>query len=268
MNITEIDALFAFAVETAENAGKLLLSEFRARDPKQRTFDKEAKSIGDTLADEIIKKAIEKTYPEHAYLTEETGWVRRGESDFLWVIDPLDGTSNFENHNPFFAVSIGLWYKGEPLLGIIEAPALGERFSAIAGQGAFRTDLWRKEKVAVSVSDTSEGSQSYWVFCQGGEKRKTRGQEVFDQAFPQTKEFRKFGSAALELAWVGSGRADGYVTTSISFWDIAAGMIFVREAGGNIFHFDGSEYDWHDFLASETYDMQASNGVTHLTLSV
>lgn len=268
MTTHEKQELFDFTVKTAENAGKLLLSEFRARDPRQRTFDKEAKSIGDTLADEIIKKAIERAYPEHAYLTEETGWVRRDESDFLWVIDPLDGTSNFENHNPFFAVSIGLWHKGEPVLGVIEAPALGERFTAITGEGSFRHDLWREEKLATKVSETKDAKASYWVFCQGGEKRKERGLEVFDQAFPQTKEFRKFGSAALELAWVGSGRSDGYVTTSISFWDIAAGMIFVHEAGGDIFHFDGTAYDWSDFLRSETYDLQASNGSVKLALTV
>lgn len=268
MNPIETEKLFAFAVETAQNAGKLLLAEFRARDPKQRTFDKEAKSIGDVMADEIIKKAIGKAYPEHAILTEETGWLRKGESDFVWIIDPLDGTSNFENHNPFFAVSIGLWYKGQPLLGVIEAPALGERFTAVAGEGAFRHDIWRGEKSSAKVSEVNDTQASYWVFCQGGEKRKERGLQVFDQAFPQTKEFRKIGSAALELAWVGTGRADGYVTTSISLWDIAAGMVFVAEAGGKVLRFDGTAYAWEDFFRFDTFDIEASNGSVWLSITV
>ena len=256
-----------FALETAEAAGKILLGEFRGHAPGLRASDKEAKSIGDRLADEVITHAVAKHYPEHAYLTEETGWVRRGESDFLWIVDPLDGTGNFENHNPFFAVSIALWYQSEPLLGVVEAPALGERFWAVVGRGASRRDLWRGTESPLAVSFISERPSSYWVFCQGGEKRRERTQAVFDQAFPQVKEFRKIGSAALELAWVAAGRAEGYATTSIYLWDIAAGMVILGEAGGIVRRFDGSTYGNEDSLSAETFDLQATNGRVALELT-
>jgi myo-inositol-1(or 4)-monophosphatase len=266
MNSPSARQLAAFAIETAEAAGKKLLSEFRKHDPNMRATDKEAKSIGDLMADAIVKKAIRKRFPEHSLLTEETGWVRKGESDYVWIVDPLDGTGNFENHNPFFAVSIALWHKGKPLVGVMEAPALGERYVAVAGQGAYRQDLWRKKKFPAKVSKVSETASSYWVFCQGGEKRRERTVSIFDQAYPQTKEFRKIGSAAIELAWVGTGRSDGYATTSISLWDIAAGMVFVKEAGGKLLRFDGTAYKFPDFFKADTFDFLATNGKVKLTL--
>ncbi|MFI5322463.1 MAG: inositol monophosphatase family protein, partial [Thermodesulfobacteriota bacterium] len=120
------------AVRIAVKAGKRLLKSFRKEDPGERGTVKEVKLAYDTVADKIIRQLIERRFPEHSYVTEETGYVDKG-SPWLWIIDPLDGTSNFADQNPMFAVSISLWHKGEPVLGVIEAPMMMERFVTVRG---------------------------------------------------------------------------------------------------------------------------------------
>jgi myo-inositol-1(or 4)-monophosphatase len=246
-------------IQIAEKAGKALLKEFRKDDSSIRGTSKGIKTLFDLLADKIIKKEIEKNFPEHSYLTEETGFIDK-KSDYLWIIDPLDGTSNFVNHNPFFSVSIALWYKGSPILGIIEVPALKERYVAIKGKGAWVYDLMRDKKRRARVSNVKELKNSYWVFCEGGENKRKRIADIFYNMYPKVKEYRKIGSAAIELAWVGTGRAEGYATTKISLWDLAAGMLFVAEAGGKNLHFNGKVYKWKEFLIGDEFDFMATNG--------
>lgn len=248
-----------FAIKIAEKAGSELLREFRKDDASVRGTGKGIKTLFDLIADNIIKKEIEKNFPDHSYLTEETGFVDKG-SDYIWIIDPLDGTSNFVNHNPFFSVSVALWYQGEPILGVIEAPMLQERYIATKGDGAYLVDLLRKKKTKVKVSDVNRLKNSYWVFCDGGEKDQRRVANIFSDTYPRVNEYRKIGSAALELAFVGSGRADGYVTTKIFLWDIAAGMLFVEEAGGKNLHFNGKPYKWGEFYNEDVFDFMATNG--------
>lgn len=225
---------------------------------------KEIKSVYDEIADKIIKDAIEQHLPDHSYLTEETGLVEK-EKEYLWIIDPLDGTSNFVNHNPMFAVSIALWQRGEPLLGVIEAPMLNERFVAVSNKGAYHYDLLRKQKKQAHISQVDHVSQAYLVYCEGSEKDKNRLVPLLSKLYLQVKEMRKLGSAALELAWVGMGRSDGYATTQISLWDIAAGILFAKEAGGEILHFDDSPYQWSEFELQKKFDLLVTNGKIHIS---
>lgn len=256
-----------FAVETAEKAGKLLNDNFKKNGALLRATSKGAKSVYDKLVDDVIIKAIEKNFPSHSYVTEENGSVDKG-GDYLWIIDPVDGTSNFENHNPFFSVSIALMHKNKPVIGVIEAPALRERYIAVSGKGAYIEDLGKKTRKKAKVSDIKKIASSYWVFCEGGAKRPERTVGLFNAIRPKAKELRKLGSAALELAWVGTGRAEGYITTDISLWDIAAGMLFVKEAGGKILQFSGKEYQWKDFNYKNSYDLAATNGKIILKLDI
>ncbi|GIW66949.1 MAG: inositol monophosphatase [Candidatus Parcubacteria bacterium] len=243
----KIKKLIDFSINTSSKIGKILEKLFRKEKPFIRGTSKEIKTFYDELTDEIIKKSIERNFKDHSYLTEETGLVDKN-SDYLWIIDPLDGTGNFVNHNPFFSVSIALWYKGEPLLGIIESPILKERFVAIKNKGAFHYDLNKKIKKSLAqLSIVSNLNESYVIYCEGSEKDKSRITKLFSNIYPFVKEVRKLGSAALELAWIALGRAEIYYTTKISLWDIASGIIFVSEAGGKIFKFDGSQYKWNDF---------------------
>jgi myo-inositol-1(or 4)-monophosphatase len=254
-----------FAIETGQEAGERLLSSFREGEPRLRGTGKEVKSVYDEVADKIIRKAIEKKYPEHSYLTEEYGLVKK-KSDYLWIIDPLDGTANFENHNPFFSVSIALWQKGKPILGVIEAPFLKERFVAVSGAGARHEDFFIGVEKEARVSTIQDLKKSYFASCEGGEKDKGRVASLFQEIYSQAKDARKLGSASLELAWVGIGRLEGYLTTKIPLWDIAAGTLFVKEAGGEILHFDGTPYNWEEFQPEGNFDILVTNGKIKINL--
>jgi myo-inositol-1(or 4)-monophosphatase len=247
------------AVRIADKAGKRLLKSFRKEDPVERGTVKEVKLVYDIVADRIVRQHIETHFPEHSYVTEETGYIDKG-SPWLWIIDPLDGTSNFADQNPMFAVSISLWHNGEPVLGIIECPMMLERFVSVRGYGAYHYDALRKKVMKAKVSGISRASCAYGVYCEGGVKNKKKSLELLGRYYLQIKDTRKLGSAALELAFVGMGRSESYITTRISLWDIAAGILFVSEAGGALLHFDGAPYEWHEFKHERNFDLLATNG--------
>lgn len=251
----------SFAINIAEQAGKKLLPFFGKTDVSLRGGS--LKTTYDFLVDGLIKQGIEKNFPQHSYLTEETGLVDK-RSDYLWIIDPLDGTGNFVNRNPFFAVSVALWFKGHPIIAVMEAPYLQERYVALNNQGAWSINLRNKVKVRAKVSAINKLSSSYVVFCEGGEKDKERVSGVFDVIYPQTREMRKIGSAVMECAWVGTGRADAYWTIKTNLWDIGAGALFVKEAGGKNFHFNGQPFKWSDFILGKQYDVIFTNGKVRL----
>ncbi len=253
------------AIAVSEKAGEKLLKSFRKEDPVERGTVKEVKLVYDLVADRIIRNAIEKHFETHSYVTEETGFIDKG-SEYLWIIDPLDGTSNFADQNPMFAVSIALWRGGKPLLGVIEAPMMMERFVAVRNRGAHHYDFLRNKARKVRVSDVNRASNAYGVYCEGGVKNKKRSLELLSRYYLQVKDTRKLGSAALELAFVGMGRSESYMTTKISLWDIAAGILFVNEAGGDILHFDGSHYEWKEFKQNRRFDLLVTNGKLEINL--
>lgn len=254
-----------FAKEVSQKAGRRLFDAFRRDEALERGTSKEVKSIYDNVADQIILEMIEEKFPSHSILSEETD-LKEGNSPFLWVVDPLDGTGNFTNHNPFFSVSVALYEDKKPVLGVIEAPFLKERFWAVHGGGAWHEDVLRGSVKKAVVSSFSDTSLSYFIYCEGGEKDKRRLSSIYKHVYRKTKEVRKVGSAALELAWVGVGRAEGYYTTKIRFWDIAAGLIFAREAGAEVENFNGDPYQWKDFFQKENFDLLATNGRVSVNL--
>jgi len=253
----EINQYLKFAESISNKTSKELLKHFGKTDTSLRGGS--LKTTYDFIADKIIKKGIEKNFPTHSYITEETGFVKK-DNDYLWVIDPLDGTGNFVNNNPLFAVSIALWIKGQPVLGIMDAPYLKERYIAIKDKGAWMINLKTKKKIKVRVSQTKDLSKSYIITCEGGEKNKKRIANIFHQIYLKVRELRKLGSAAIECAWVGLGRADAYYTTNTYFWDIGAGVLFVKEAGGKILHFNDQPYKWDEFKPNKNYNLVVSNG--------
>lgn len=253
------------ATVMAEKAGERLVKSFRKEKPSERGTVKEVKLVYDTIADRIIRESIENRFPGHSYVTEETGMVEKN-SDYLWIVDPLDGTSNFADQNPLFSVSIALWKEGEPLIGIIEAPMMQERFIAVRNAGAYHHDFLRNKVSRANVSNVRKSGNSYGVYCEGGVKNKRSSLELLNKYYMQVRDVRKLGSAALELAFVGMGRSESYMTTKISLWDIAAGVLFVKEAGGEILHFDGSPYEWNEFKPKKKFDLLATNGRLQINL--
>jgi len=248
------------AVEAATLAGKHLAANFRSHQASvfgseiksvgNRSLSKEVTSKSDHEADEIIISHITDRCGDHNLLTEETGLVDRG-SDYTWVVDPLDGSSNFLNHNPFFAVSIALAYKNEPITGVIFAPFLEEMVVARKDHGCTINGR------PVTVSDTSELPKTYVVGCPGGEKSNVRFAELEYTLHKQNKDFRKIGSAAIECYMVAAGRVDAFTTLSIDPWDVAAGVLCVQEAGGRVSDFHGKSWKLNKT------DLLVSNGHVH-----
>lgn len=258
--------LLEHAGEMADAASEILLENFRREESLQRGAVKDVKIIYDIITDRIIRDYIEGNFSGHSYVTEETGFVDKG-SDFLWIIDPLDGTSNYASHNPLFSVSISLWKNGTPLLGLIEAPLMRERFAAFYRKGSFHMDFLRDRVTQAAVSDIQGADRAYGVYCEGGVRSRENSLAILNRYYMQLRDVRKLGSAALELAFVGTGRCESYMTTGISLWDIAAGILFVHEAGGEIVHFDGTLYDWGEFQMSGNFDLIATNGRVEVDLA-
>jgi len=238
--------------EVARRAGDFLMEHFR-EDPellRMRTTAKEAATVYDRTADSLIVRGIKEAHPGHSILSEEGGLVE-GDPDWLWVVDSLDGTGDFADWNPLFSVCLALRHKGELVLGIVYAPAIGEFYVAEKGQGAFLNNR------SIRVSDISSLGGSYIFYCEGGEKNRIRTGGLLRRVYPLVKDIRKLGSAGLETAWVAAGKGEAYFTTSIEPWDVAPGVLLVREAGGKVTDFAGRPWQL------ERSDLVFSNGRVH-----
>lgn len=181
----------------------------------------------DHAAEDAIIETIRERYPDHAFLAEESGV--QGDSDHVWIIDPLDGTTNFLHGFPVFSVSIALRLKGRLELGVIYDPSRQEMFTTIRGQGA----QLEGRRIRVSGRPSLEGAligtgfpyRSHDVWVQ-------RYMKMLASVLKDTAGVRRPGSAALDLAWLAAGRLDGFWEFDLNVWDIAAGSLMIREAGG------------------------------------
>lgn len=251
------------AILAATLAGNRLLHNFRNRKAiilgqevlsvENRSLSKEVTSSNDHEADQIVIDLISGRCPDHNLLTEETGLIDRG-SPYTWVIDPLDGSSNFLNLNPFFAVSVCLTFENMPITGVVFAPFLEE--FAVARKGHGCTVNGRK----MHVSKTNNFASTYIVGCPGGEKHNRRFATLEYALHSQIKDFRKIGSAAVECYMVAAGRVDAFTTLQISPWDVAAGILCVEEAGGRVTDFNGNSWNL------EKTDLLVSNNLMHDTI--
>ena len=251
------------AILAATLAGNRLLQNFRSHKATilgqevlsvaNRSLSKEVTSSNDHEADKIIIDLISERCSDHNLLTEETGLIDRG-SPYTWVIDPLDGSSNFLNLNPFFAVSICLTYENMPITGVVFSPFLEE--FAVARKGHGCTVNGRK----VRASKTNNFANTYVVGCPGGEKHNRRFATLEYALHSQIKDFRKIGSAAVECYMVAAGRVDAFTTLQISPWDVAAGILCVEEAGGRVTDFNGNPWNL------EKTDLLVSNNLMHDTI--
>lgn len=248
------------AVDAAVLAGQHLLANYKrhqieiygnqTHSVSTRGLTKEVTSARDHEADEIIINLIKERHPDHNLLTEETGEIDN-KSPYTWVIDPLDGSSNYVNHNPLFCVSICLAYENTPITGVIAAPFIEE--IAVARRGHGCTLNGRR----VHISDIQDLSSAYIVGCPGGDPDNQRFAKMSYALNESTKDFRKMGSAAIEAYSVAAGRVDSFVTLNISPWDIAAGALCVEEAGGIVTNFNGEPWDMTQS------DVCMSNGKLH-----
>ena len=206
----------------------------------------------DRRAEELIIGTIRKAYPDHGFLAEESGG---GETpaDYRWVIDPLDGTTNFTHGLPIFCTSIGLEHRGKLLLGVVYDPNQDELFTAEAGKGAFLNG----KRIRVSGTATLTDSLLVTGFPYNIRENPDHAIQHFNNFLTRSRAVRRLGSAALDLCYVACGRFDGFWEVALNPWDMAAGVLIVSEAGGKITDFQGRP--------STIYQKQmlASNGKIH-----
>ncbi|GGE38934.1 inositol monophosphatase [Agaricicola taiwanensis] len=187
-------------------------------------------SAADRRAEETIRRELEKARPGYGFLMEEAGEIPGTDAEHRWIVDPLDGTTNFLHGMPHFAISVALERAGNIVAGIIYNPATDELYTAERGQGAYFND--RRIRVAARQKLRESVIACGIPFMGHGEHDTFRAELAKVQA--QVAGVRRFGSAALDLAWVASGRFDGYWERHLQAWDIAAGLLLVKEAGGYV----------------------------------
>ncbi len=244
-----------FAVKVAKKAGKILLDYYQTnikinyKGGDKRNLVTEV----DMMSEKYIVDEIKKKFPDHCFLAEESGDCGIKPSDYKWVIDPIDGTTNYAHGYNFYAVSIALMHKNEVLTGVIYAPMLKELFHAGKGMGAFLNN----KPLRVSKAENLETSLLATGFNQNEHGRNI---PIFQYILPKAQGIRRAGSAALDMAYTAAGRLDGYWEYAIYPWDIAAGVLLVEEAGGKITDLEGKplKLDQPDIMT-----VLASNGKIH-----
>lgn len=221
--------LINIAVRAARRAGSLIARNIDRID--RLAIDEKGRNDLvteiDRQAEREIIDVITKVHPRHSILAEESG-AKPGREETEWIIDPLDGTSNFVRGLPHFAVSIGIRIRKKLEHGVILDPLRQEIFTVSRGTGARLDD----RRIRVSAKDSLAGAMIGTGFANRGHQRIDHHIEGLAALLDAGAEFRQGGSAALELAWVAAGRLDGYWETGLSPWDIAAGALLVQEAGG------------------------------------
>lgn len=239
------------AISAATAAGRILMKRWGKVTVSYKQYQ-DMVTVADTLAEKAIVGLIKKNFPSHAIYSEEMGSDEK-KSDYIWVIDPLDGTTNFVMHNPFFNTAISLVYKGEVILGVVHAPFLKEMYWAEKGKGAFMNNK------RIHVSKKNDLSRIIAGFCHNNsEKARKRITKIFANVKrSEIKHYRQFGSGELELAYVAISRLDSYNGNDQQLYDIAAGALLVTEAGGKVTDFDGLR--WKPGFRN----ILASNGIIH-----
>ncbi|QQR91723.1 MAG: inositol monophosphatase [Myxococcales bacterium] len=221
------------AIETAKQAGALVLEGFRHHAHIEKKGPTDLVTEYDLKAERFISDALRKEFPSIEILGEE---VEKGDiSGAAWVIDPIDGTTNFAHGHPFFCISIALCYKGDPVVGVVHAPALGITWSAQKDKGSYRNEQ------ACAVSKCTELSEALCATGFPYDRRESSEDNLKEfAAFLKTGQgMRRCGSAALDLAFTADGTFDLYWEQKLKPWDFAAGLLLVKEAGGIVTDYEG-----------------------------
>jgi len=230
-------ALMKVMTDAARRAGRSLTRDFGEVEQLQVSIKGPANfvSAADHRAEEILFKELSKARPGYGFLMEERGAVDGVDQTHRWIVDPLDGTTNFLHGIPLFAISIGLEREGQLVAGLIYNPIMDELYTAEKGKGAFLNDRRLRVAARKSIGDA--------VVATGIPHRGRPGHPEFlrklTTVMSEVAGVRRTGSAALDLAWTAAGRFDGYWERGIQAWDLAAGIVLMREAGGIVSDLEG-----------------------------
>ena len=244
--------VIAVASEAALKAGKILRENIGGT--RQITYKGDINLVTemDMRSEREVVRILRAAFPDHGIVAEEGTDIRNG-SGFTWIIDPLDGTTNYAHGYPCFSVSIALEQEGTIMAGVVYDPMREELFSAQKGQGAFLNE----KKISVSVTDTLLKSLLATGFPYDRKVSEKNNMNYFRDLLMASQEVRRDGSAALDLCSVASGRFDGFWELKLKPWDVAAGSLVVTEAGGMVTDLSGKKVDLH------AEEILASNGRIH-----
>jgi len=264
-NLMEMEQFKKIATQAALKGGEIL-NEHRGK-VKKIGYKDEVNLVTevDKISEETILRIIKENFPDHAILTEESEEFipesKKLKSIYKWIIDPLDGTTNYAHGFPMYCVSIALEKNGEIILGVVYDPNLDELFVSEKGKGALLSEGFRGHKIKrkISVSQTAELSQSLLATGFPYDIRKSRIDNLdhFANFYKKAQAVRRGGSAALDLCYLAMGRFDGFWELKLHPWDMAAGKLMVEEAGGKVTDFLGGPFN------IQLKEILASNGKIH-----
>jgi myo-inositol-1(or 4)-monophosphatase len=243
------------AVAAAEAAGGVLRDGFGRQHQIEYKGEADLVTEADEEAEQKIMEVIHEAFPDHGMLTEEGGEMQ-GQGNARWIVDPLDGTTNYAHGLPLFCTSIALEKDNEVVLGVVHDPMTNETYAAERGAGATLNGE------PLEVSSTSEPARALLgtSFADRPEELEV-GLEVFGRLASLARGMRRLGSGALDLCYVAAGRLDGCYERGFSAWDVAAGVLIVEEAGGRVTDHRGSRLD-----PEQSEGLVASNGIVHPSL--
>jgi myo-inositol-1(or 4)-monophosphatase len=226
-------------VKACRKAAKVLIRDFGEIENLQVSLKGPGDFVtaSDKKVEAILIEEFQKARPNYSILSEEIGEIKN-DKEFRWIIDPIDGTANFLHGIPHFAISVGLEHKGEIICGIIFDPIKDEMFVSEKGNGSYLNN----QRMRVS----SRSKLKNCIIFTGGPKRDSKDKDIILKEYNNFSSevlipIRKLGSASLDMAYVAAGRCDGFWQRNLSYWDIAAGIILVKEAGGFITDFNGND---------------------------
>ncbi len=231
------DEFLAFAIQLAKTVGKIQLAYFRGDDLNIVTKSNVSDVVtrADKESEAFIVKSVLERYPDHKILGEEGGFSGNETSDYMWVVDPLDGTTNYSQGLPIFSVSIGLRYRDETIVGVVFAPYLKELFYAVKGDGAYmKCGDNEPKQIFVAGKQSLDCSVIGTGFPYDKDVNPDNNAENVARILPNVRDVRRMGSAAYDLCSVASGMLDGYWEMTLNLWDVCAGNLIVEEAGGVI----------------------------------
>ncbi|MBN2423713.1 MAG: inositol monophosphatase [Calditrichaceae bacterium] len=249
--------MIEIAKKAALSAGKIIMDNFRKlpADAVRKKAANDFLSFVDENSERAIIETIKSEYPDHAFHAEESGRSEHS-NQYRWIIDPLDGTTNYIKGIPVFAVSIGLKKDDELVLGVIYDPVGKELFWAEKGKGAYLNDKPIRVTENEQLSDSFIGTG----FPFKVKRLLPEYLATFQSVFNESLGIRRMGAAAVDLAYVAAGRFDGFWEIGLNPWDVAAGTVIIREAGGMVSDF------WNKPYFLENHYMVATNGKIHQAL--
>lgn len=242
----------ATAVAACRAAGRIQRAAFGARHAAEHKGEIDLVTRIDRRSEAAVLRVIRRAFPAHGVLAEEGG-ASAGDGEHLWVIDPLDGTTNYSRGFPFFCVSVALARAGSVIAGAVYQPLLGELFTAVRGRGAFLNG----ERLRVSAQPLLDQAFLATGFPYDIRRSRRNNLDNFTRFATRCLAVRRAGAAALDLAYVAAGRFDGFWELKLRPWDVAAGSLLIEEAGGAITGTGGRPW------RLDVRDVVASNGLVH-----